>query len=66
MGRSLIDKIVSLYIFVSGTSAVGIKYKFEFDILNRSSSNFGNCPVPIKLLELHIYGTLCSIYVFLM
>ena len=64
MGRSLIDKIISLYILVKGTSAVGIRYKLEFDILNKSSSNFGNCPVPIRLAELHIYGTLCSIYFF--
>ena len=47
MGRSLIERIVSLYIIVSGTSAVGIRYMLEFDILNRSSSNFGICPVPI-------------------
>jgi hypothetical protein len=40
---------------VTGTSAVGIRYSGSASgrrILNRSSSNFGSCPVPRRLAAL--------------
>jgi hypothetical protein len=52
------ENILKRTILVTGTSAVGIKYKSGSSLtLNKSSANFGNCPVPYKLSALTIYGT---------
>ena len=56
IGKSFSSKNSFLNKLVNGTSAVGIKYNLS-DVLNKSSSNFGNCPVPIKESSLAIKGT---------
>ena len=52
--------ISSLKRLVSGTSAVGIIYKFSPSILNKSSSNLGSCPVPVIVSLFTIRGTQTS------
>ena len=54
--------ISSLCILVTGTSAVGIKKYSIPSILNMSSSNFGNCPVPMKLVLFAMKGGKTSVY----
>ena len=55
-GKSSSDKISPEYIFVTGTSAVGIKYKSSSTHLYISSLNFGNWPVPVIVAALAING----------
>ena len=47
---------------VTGTSAVGIKYKSSFSHLYISSLNFGSCPVPVIVAEFAINGGNISSY----
>ncbi len=51
-----------LYMLVTGTSAVGIRKKSLFFTLKASSSNFGNCPVPVLLALFTINGGNISVY----
>lgn len=52
--------------FVKGTSPVGIKklssLATKWLVLNRSSSNFGSCPVPSNELRVTNSGTETSVY----
>ncbi len=52
MGRRSASSVSLRNRFVTGTSAVGASQKSVFSILNKSSANFGNCPVPNRLAEL--------------
>ena len=63
IGRLLDCKIWSLTKFVNGTSAVGINQWFS-PAVNKSSPNFGNCPVPNKESLLTKKGTCISVYPF--
>ncbi len=47
-------------VFVSGTSAVGISQRPSV-VRNRSSANFGNCPVPYSVASLTSDGTTISV-----
>ena len=62
-GSSRASKVCPATMLVSGTSAVGIRNSSRpaTEVANRSSSNFGSCPVPVMVSRFTRYGTAYSV-----